>query len=90
MWLQAWFRPEYWLDESFASIFEKTDAASRKSVNLAFELNGKSANRPHSSDFAQVSNNNPNNYGCKIKRATGYSVSKVQRAAKFLSLQEQK
>ena len=42
MWLQAWFVLKYWLDDR-SPRFEKTDAAIEKSVNLAFDLMGKSA-----------------------------------------------
>jgi AcrR family transcriptional regulator len=42
MWFQAWFVLRYWLDDS-SPRFEKTDAAIEKSVNLAFDLMGKSA-----------------------------------------------
>lgn len=42
MWLQVWFVFKYWLDDR-SPRFEKTDAAIEKSVNLAFDLMGKSA-----------------------------------------------
>ncbi len=42
MWLQVWFVLKYWLDDR-SPRFEKTDAAIEKSVNLAFDLMGKSA-----------------------------------------------
>ena len=42
MWLQVWFVFKYWLDDH-SPRFEKTDAAIEKSVNLAFDLMGKSA-----------------------------------------------
>ena len=42
MWFQLWFVFQYWLDDR-SPRFEKTDAAIEKSVNLAFDLMGKSA-----------------------------------------------
>ncbi|MEN2282718.1 TetR family transcriptional regulator C-terminal domain-containing protein [Algoriphagus sp. SE2] len=42
MWIQLWFVFQYWLNDS-SPRFEKTDAAIEKSVNLAFDLMGKSA-----------------------------------------------
>ncbi|MFD2202543.1 TetR/AcrR family transcriptional regulator [Shivajiella indica] len=42
LWLQVWFVFQFWLNDSSPS-FEKTDAAIEKSVNLAFDLMGKSA-----------------------------------------------
>ncbi|WP_297338294.1 TetR family transcriptional regulator C-terminal domain-containing protein [Algoriphagus sp.] len=42
LWLQVWFVFNYWLDD-VSPRFEKTDAAIEKSVNLAFDLMGKSA-----------------------------------------------
>jgi hypothetical protein len=42
LWLQVWFIFQFWLKDSSPS-FEKTDAAIEKSVNLAFDLMGKSA-----------------------------------------------
>lgn len=42
MWIQLWFVFKYWLDDR-SPRFEKTDAAIEKSVNLAFDLMGKSA-----------------------------------------------
>jgi AcrR family transcriptional regulator len=42
LWLQVAFVFRYWLDDS-SPRFEKTDAAIEKSVNLAFDLMGKSA-----------------------------------------------
>ncbi len=42
MWFQVWFVFKYWLDDR-SPRFEKTDAAIEKSVNLAFDLMGKSA-----------------------------------------------
>lgn len=42
LWLQAAFVFRYWLDDR-SPRFEKTDAAIEKSVNLAFDLMGKSA-----------------------------------------------
>jgi AcrR family transcriptional regulator len=42
MWFQTWFVLKYWLDDR-SPRFEKTDAAIEKSVNLAFDLMGKSA-----------------------------------------------
>lgn len=42
MWLQVWFVFRYWLEDNSPK-FEKTDAAIEKSVNLAFDLMGKSA-----------------------------------------------
>jgi len=42
LWIQVWFVFRYWLEDS-SPRFEKTDAAIEKSVNLAFDLMGKSA-----------------------------------------------
>lgn len=42
LWFQTWFVFRYWLDDR-SPRFEKTDAAIEKSVNLAFDLMGKSA-----------------------------------------------
>lgn len=42
LWLQVLFVFRYWLDDR-SPRFEKTDAAIEKSVNLAFDLMGKSA-----------------------------------------------
>ncbi|PZX61249.1 AcrR family transcriptional regulator [Algoriphagus ratkowskyi] len=42
LWIQVGFVFRYWLDDSSPS-FEKTDAAIEKSVNLGFDLMGKSA-----------------------------------------------
>lgn len=42
LWLQVAFIFRYWLDDRSPS-FEKTDAAIEKSVNLSFDLMGKSA-----------------------------------------------
>ncbi|MDN3202601.1 TetR/AcrR family transcriptional regulator [Algoriphagus sediminis] len=42
LWLQVWFVFKYWIDDR-SPRFEKTDAAIEKSVNLAFDLMGKSA-----------------------------------------------
>lgn len=42
LWLQVWFVFQFWLRDTSSS-FEKTDAAIEKSVNLAFDLMGKSA-----------------------------------------------
>lgn len=42
MWVQASFVLRYWINDSSPQ-FEKTDAAIEKSVNLAFDLMGKSA-----------------------------------------------
>jgi AcrR family transcriptional regulator len=42
LWLQAAFIFRYWLDDR-SPRFEKTDAAIEKSVNLSFDLMGKSA-----------------------------------------------
>jgi len=42
MWIQLWFVFQYWLNDN-SPRFEKTDAAIEKSVNLAFDLMGKSA-----------------------------------------------
>jgi AcrR family transcriptional regulator len=42
LWFQTAFVLRYWLDDRSPS-FEKTDAAIEKSVNLAFDLMGKSA-----------------------------------------------
>jgi hypothetical protein len=42
LWLQVGFIFKYWLDDR-SPRFEKTDAAIEKSVNLAFDLMGKSA-----------------------------------------------
>ncbi len=42
LWFQTWFVFRYWLDDRSPK-FEKTDAAIEKSVNLAFDLMGKSA-----------------------------------------------
>ena len=42
LWLQVWFVFQFWLKDS-SPAFEKTDAAIEKSVNLAFDLMGKSA-----------------------------------------------
>lgn len=42
LWFQVWFVFRYWLDDR-SPRFEKTDAAIEKSVNLAFDLMGKSA-----------------------------------------------
>ncbi len=42
LWLQAAFVFRYWLDDR-SPRFEKTDAAIEKSVNLSFDLMGKSA-----------------------------------------------
>ncbi|GAA0881064.1 hypothetical protein GCM10009119_40340 [Algoriphagus jejuensis] len=42
LWLQVAFVFRYWLDDQ-SPRFEKTDAAIEKSVNLAFDLMGKSA-----------------------------------------------
>lgn len=42
LWIQVWFVFKYWLEDT-SPRFEKTDAAIEKSVNLAFDLMGKSA-----------------------------------------------
>jgi len=42
LWLQVLFVFNYWLSDQTPG-FEKTDAAIEKSVNLAFDLMGKSA-----------------------------------------------
>lgn len=42
LWLQVWFVFQFWLKDTSPG-FEKTDAAIEKSVNLAFDLMGKSA-----------------------------------------------
>ncbi len=42
LWLQVWFVFQFWLKDTSQG-FEKTDAAIEKSVNLAFDLMGKSA-----------------------------------------------
>ena len=42
MWIQVWFVFQFWLKDT-STAFEKTDAAIEKSVNLAFDLMGKSA-----------------------------------------------
>lgn len=42
LWLQTWFVFQFWLNDT-SPAFEKTDAAIEKSVNLAFDLMGKSA-----------------------------------------------
>ena len=42
LWIQVLFVLKYWLDDN-SPRFEKTDAAIEKSVNLAFDLMGKSA-----------------------------------------------
>ncbi|MFD2037592.1 TetR/AcrR family transcriptional regulator [Belliella marina] len=42
LWFQVWFVFQFWLNDTSPS-FEKTDAAIEKSVNLAFDLMGKSA-----------------------------------------------
>ncbi len=42
LWVQTWFVFRYWIDDR-SPRFEKTDAAIEKSVNLAFDLMGKSA-----------------------------------------------
>ncbi len=42
MWFQVWFVFRFWIDDR-SPRFEKTDAAIEKSVNLAFDLMGKSA-----------------------------------------------
>ncbi|EOZ95756.1 hypothetical protein A33Q_3118 [Indibacter alkaliphilus LW1] len=42
LWLQVWFVFQFWLKDT-SQAFEKTDAAIEKSVNLAFDLMGKSA-----------------------------------------------
>lgn len=42
LWFQTWFVFRYWLDDR-SPRFEKTDAAIEKSVNLGFDLMGKSA-----------------------------------------------
>ncbi|MEP1088772.1 TetR family transcriptional regulator C-terminal domain-containing protein [Algoriphagus sp.] len=42
LWIQVGFVFKYWLDDR-SPRFEKTDAAIEKSVNLAFDLMGKSA-----------------------------------------------
>src|SRR5690554_3882397 len=42
LWFQLWFIFQFWLKDN-SSAFEKTDAAIEKSVNLAFDLMGKSA-----------------------------------------------
>jgi len=42
LWLQVMFVFQYWLKDT-SPAFEKTDAAVEKSVNLAFDLMGKSA-----------------------------------------------
>ncbi|MBN7815765.1 TetR family transcriptional regulator C-terminal domain-containing protein [Algoriphagus pacificus] len=42
LWVQVWFVFKYWIDDR-SPRFEKTDAAIEKSVNLAFDLMGKSA-----------------------------------------------
>lgn len=42
LWIQVGFIFKYWLDDR-SPRFEKTDAAIEKSVNLAFDLMGKSA-----------------------------------------------
>jgi len=71
MWLQAWFVLKYWLDDR-SPRFEKTDAAIEKSVNLAFDLMGKSAIDSFL-DFAKVSIPIQIIMAEKFKRATGYS-----------------
>lgn len=42
LWVQVWFVFRYWMDDQ-SPRFEKTDAAIEKSVNLGFDLMGKSA-----------------------------------------------
>lgn len=42
LWFQVWFVFQFWLKDA-SPAFEKTDAAIEKSVNLAFDLMGKSA-----------------------------------------------
>jgi hypothetical protein len=42
LWLETLFIFQYWLKDTSPS-FEKTDVAVEKSVNLAFDLMGKSA-----------------------------------------------
>ncbi|SIT09485.1 TetR/AcrR family transcriptional regulator [Belliella pelovolcani] len=42
LWIQVWFVFQFWLKDT-SPAFEKTDAAIEKSVNLAFDLMGKSA-----------------------------------------------
>ncbi len=42
LWLETLFILQFWLEDTSAS-FEKTDAAIEKSVNLAFDLIGRSA-----------------------------------------------
>ncbi len=42
LWIQVMFVFKYWIDDS-SPRFEKTDAAIEKSVNLGFDLMGKSA-----------------------------------------------
>ncbi|EIM75102.1 hypothetical protein A3SI_14379 [Nitritalea halalkaliphila LW7] len=42
MWFQLWFVFRFWIKDTSPG-FEKTDAAIEKSVNLAFDLMGKSA-----------------------------------------------
>lgn len=42
LWFQVWFVFQFWLNDT-SPAFEKTDAAIEKSVNLAFDLMGKSA-----------------------------------------------
>lgn len=42
LWFQVWFVFRYWIDDR-SPRFEKTDAAIEKSVNLGFDLMGKSA-----------------------------------------------
>ncbi len=42
LWIQVWFVFQFWIKDS-SPAFEKTDAAIEKSVNLAFDLMGKSA-----------------------------------------------
>ncbi len=42
LWLQVWFVFRFWINDT-SQAFEKTDAAIEKSVNLAFDLMGKSA-----------------------------------------------
>jgi AcrR family transcriptional regulator len=42
LWIQVWFVFQFWIKDT-SPAFEKTDAAIEKSVNLAFDLMGKSA-----------------------------------------------
>ena len=43
LWLQVMFVFRFWLKDDSPGFWKKTDAAIEKSVNLAFDLMGKSA-----------------------------------------------